>query len=129
MLKVETVSTKVLGDRSHLVLDGAIAIVIDPQRYVYCVESLLAQLELAGVLMLDFRRADEWAEGQIQGSVQIPLDGLIERLDELPHERLRVRCASGCRAGISSSLHDRANRDVVFVDDYFAHTQSLGLVD
>lgn len=56
-------------------------------------------------LVLDVRRPSEWAEGHMDGSVNIPLNQLLERRSELPRDaRVRVLCASGYRASIASSL-------------------------
>ena len=69
--------------------------------------------------VLDVRRPDEREDGALDGSVHIPLDELLDRLDDLPDDTLLVHCASGFRASIAASLLDRAGRDVVLVDDSF----------
>jgi len=76
------------------------------------------------VTVLDVRRHDEWADGHIDGSVHIPLDELLDRLDELPDETLWVHCASGFRASIAASLLDRAGRDVVLIDGDYENAAS-----
>jgi hydroxyacylglutathione hydrolase len=68
-------------------------------------------------VLLDVRRDDERASGQIEGSVRIPLQSLLGRLHEIPAGRLWVYCATGFRAGTAASLLARAGRDVVHVDD------------
>lgn len=75
--------------------------------------------------ILDVRRGDEVAHGAIEGSVRIPLNSLLERLDEVPDGRLWVHCASGFRASIAASLLDRSGRDVVLVDDDFSNAQRV----
>ena len=57
-----------------------------------------------------------------------PLDELVERVDELPSEKLWVHCASGFRASIAASLLERAGRSVVLIDDDFVNADRLGLV-
>ncbi|MEZ5227739.1 MAG: rhodanese-like domain-containing protein [Acidimicrobiales bacterium] len=69
--------------------------------------------------VLDVRRPDERSTGAIDGSVHLPLDELLDSLDELPPGRLLVHCASGFRASIAASLLARAGRDVVLIDDSF----------
>jgi NADPH-dependent 2,4-dienoyl-CoA reductase/sulfur reductase-like enzyme/rhodanese-related sulfurtransferase len=50
-------------------------------------------------VLLDVRRADERATGQIPGSIHIPLDELRARLNELPRDReIIVHCQSGQRS-------------------------------
>jgi hydroxyacylglutathione hydrolase len=50
-------------------------------------------------------------------------------MNELPHGRLWVHCASGFRASIAASLLDRAGRDVVYIDDDVSHAAELGLTE
>jgi rhodanese-related sulfurtransferase len=74
------------------------------------------------------RRGDERAQAHIPNSLHIPLDELIERVDELPSEKFWVHCASGFRASIAASLLERAGRSVVLVDDDFVNAEQAGLV-
>ncbi|MGY6500976.1 MAG: MBL fold metallo-hydrolase [Acidimicrobiales bacterium] len=74
--------------------------------------------EIDGVV-LDVRRPDERADGHVDGSVHVPLDQMLDRLDELPDSALWVHCASGFRAAIAASLLDRAGCSVVLIDDDF----------
>lgn len=78
-------------------------------------------------VLLDVRRTDEYAAGRIAGAVHIPLDQLAGRVAEIPPGRVWVHCAAGYRAGIAASLLHRAGRDVVLVDDEFAHAEAAGL--
>jgi hydroxyacylglutathione hydrolase len=71
-----------------------------------------------GLVVLDVRRDDEWAESHIDGALHIPLDQLEDRMDEVPPDRqVWAHCASGFRASIAASLLDRAGRTVVAVHD------------
>ena len=63
MLAVETISTAELGDRSYIAHDGAIAIVVDAQRDIDRVESLLAQLELVCALVLETHIHTDYVTG------------------------------------------------------------------
>ncbi|HEX4068370.1 MAG TPA: MBL fold metallo-hydrolase [Acidobacteriaceae bacterium] len=69
---------------------------------------LIAAEELAGVdppLVLDVRTAPEWAEKHIEGSVNLPLNHLPERVGEIPRDRrIAVHCAGGYRSSIAASL-------------------------
>jgi rhodanese-related sulfurtransferase len=59
--------------------------------------------------VLDVRTEDEHEALAVDGSVNIPLSRLSERLDELPHDReIVVHCASGYRSSIAASLMIRA---------------------
>ena len=80
------------------------------------------------VVVVDVRRDDEWSEGHVRGSVQVPLDQLESRMAEIPEGELWVHCASGYRASIAASLLDRAGRTVVLIDDDWTSAQrQLGL--
>ncbi len=77
--------------------------------------------------VLDVRRDDEHAADSIPGAAHVPLHSLLQRLDEVPAGTLWVHCASGFRSSIAASLLDRADRDVVLVDDDFSSAVELGL--
>ncbi|MBI1258566.1 MAG: MBL fold metallo-hydrolase [Chloroflexi bacterium] len=66
-----------------------------------------------GVLLLDVRGAQEFAEEHICGAINIPYGMLEQRLDELPPQRrVLLYCASGVRATIAASVllkHGRGN--------------------
>ena len=65
-------------------------------------------------LVVDVRSEREWQEKRIEGSTNIPLSRLQERLDELPRDRpLAVLCASGYRAAIALSVLQLAGFDRV----------------
>jgi hydroxyacylglutathione hydrolase len=56
-------------------------------------------------LVLDVRTEREWREERIEGSVNIPLGRLLDRLDEVPRDRqLVLQCATGYRSAIATSL-------------------------
>lgn len=58
-----------------------------------------------GPLVLDIRNAREWATKHIEGSVNIPLNHLQERLAEVPRDRrIVVHCAGGYRSSIAASI-------------------------
>lgn len=56
-------------------------------------------------LILDVRTPKEWQERRIKGSLNIPLNRLRERLEELPRGRkILVHCAGGYRSSIAASI-------------------------
>jgi hydroxyacylglutathione hydrolase len=56
-------------------------------------------------VLVDVRTAREWGEAHVDGSLNLPLSQLSERLVELPRDRpLIVYCASGYRSSIATSL-------------------------
>lgn len=93
-------------------------------------EQLSARLEAGSVqpsAVLDVRRDDERADGEIPGSAHIPLSGLLDRLSDVPSGPLWVHCASGFRASIATSLLDRAGHDVILIDDEYTKAVDSGL--
>ena len=80
-----------------------------------------------GFTVLDARRDDERAGGGVHGSIHIPIHQLPDRLDEVPEGEVWVYCGSGYRASIAASLLDRPGRDLVLVDDDYAHAADAGL--
>jgi glyoxylase-like metal-dependent hydrolase (beta-lactamase superfamily II)/rhodanese-related sulfurtransferase len=56
-------------------------------------------------LPVDVRAPHEYAAGHIAGSVNVPLNRLAERMQELPADRaILVHCAGGYRSSIAASL-------------------------
>lgn len=61
----------------------------------------------ANALVIDVREESEYAEGHIEGAINIPLRTLSDNLDKIPTDRqVFVYCKSGLRAALAgSSLH------------------------
>ena len=58
-----------------------------------------SRLACEGALLLDVRDPDEFEEGCIPGAINLPLNELRSRLDELPRDReIQVYCGVGQRA-------------------------------
>jgi len=56
-------------------------------------------------LIIDVRTPAEWAIGHIEGSINLPLTQLQQRIDEVPHNRrIAVHCAGGYRSSIAASV-------------------------
>ena len=74
----------------------------------------LQQADLGGVTLVDVRTADEYALGAIPGAVNLPLDDLRDRLDEIPRDKpVWVYCGVGLRGYLASNiLRDNGFADV-----------------
>jgi hydroxyacylglutathione hydrolase len=72
-------------------------------------DALATRLEDGGgIVVLDVRDLDEFAEAHVPGSVHIPYGHLIERLHELPKDReIAAMCSGGKRSGLAASLLQR----------------------
>jgi rhodanese-related sulfurtransferase len=68
----------------------------------------MVEAELASAdppLVLDVRSPAEWTTRHIEGSVNIPLNHLQERIAEIPRDRrIAVHCAGGYRSSIAASI-------------------------
>lgn len=85
------------------------------------VEELRKQEDM---LVLDVRKATEYAEGNIPDALNIAHTRLADHLDELPRDKtLLVHCAGGGRASYASGLLDKNGFDVQWVDDDFDNWQ------
>jgi hydroxyacylglutathione hydrolase len=90
-------------------------------RRSYMVERFSGLANAGNATVLDVRRVDEYASSHIDTAVNIPLNELTERIDEVPSGDLWVHCATGFRASIAASILDRAGHTVTLIDDDFDH--------
>ena len=65
-----------------------------------------------GWMLLDVRTEDEWAEGRIAGSVHIPMDQLLQRLDEVG-DRVVCVCTVGARSARVTQFLNSQGREAV----------------
>lgn len=70
----------------------------------------------AGAVLIDVRSPAEHAAGAIPGALNVPLDELRDRLDELPAGPLVVHCQVGLRGHIATRLLRQHGRDVRNLD-------------
>jgi hydroxyacylglutathione hydrolase len=92
-------------------LQGGMAALADRPDLVWPTERVTAPMvaaELASAdppLLVDIRNPREWAAKHIDGSVNIPLNHLQERIAEIPrNRRIAVHCAGGYRSSIGASI-------------------------
>ncbi len=75
------------------------------------------QLIEQGNVLIDVRNPDEVAKGSIKGSVNIPLDELRDRMDELDKTKtIYLSCQIGLRGYIASRLLEQYGFDVKNLD-------------
>ncbi|MDR3683623.1 MAG: rhodanese-like domain-containing protein [Geothrix sp.] len=68
----------------------------------------LMELKAAGAQLVDVRTPAEFAQGNVPGSVNIPLDQLLARMGEIDRTRpVLLFCASGGRSGMAKQVLDR----------------------
>jgi rhodanese-related sulfurtransferase len=62
-------------------------------------------------IVIDVRAPREWQKSHIDGSVNIPLNHLAERLEDVPANRpVLVHCAGGYRSSIAAGILQRYGR-------------------
>ena len=79
-----------------------------------------------GWTLLDVRTDGEWAEGRIAGSMHIPMDQLMQRLDEV-EDRVVCVCAVGARSARVAQFLNAQGRDAVNLDGGLHAWASSGL--
>jgi len=71
-------------------------------------DELAERLDADDLVVLDVREQDEFAEGHIPGSVNLPYGQLPERQGELPRDRaIAAICSGGKRSGLAASILQR----------------------
>ena len=58
----------------------------------------------AGATLVDARTPAEFAKGGIPGALNIPVDDLRDRLDEVPPGPVVVHCAVGLRGHVAARI-------------------------
>ena len=79
--------------------------------------------------LLDVRNPLEWEGKHIRGSVNLPLNRLQERIDEVPRDRrVAVHCAGGYRSSIAVSiLHQHGITNLIEIAGGLAAWEAAGL--
>ena len=68
-----------------------------------------------GWMLLDVRNEQEWAQGRIEGSVHIPMDQVVARLDQI-ETRVVCICAVGARSARVAAYLNGHGREAVNLD-------------
>jgi rhodanese-related sulfurtransferase len=69
----------------------------------------------AGWTLLDVRTHQEWDDLHLAGSLHIPMDELVARLDEVPDRAICV-CAVGARSARVAAYLEAQGREAVNLD-------------
>jgi rhodanese-related sulfurtransferase len=66
-------------------------------------------------LLVDVRTPEEFASGHIAGAVNIPVDELAQRLNEVPQDKpVVLYCRSGNRSGQAAQILDQAGYPQIY---------------
>jgi rhodanese-related sulfurtransferase len=72
-----------------------------------------AQWVESGATLLDVRTPGEFAGGHVRGAINIPVQDLAQRVDELPAGRVVVYCQSGGRSANATRTLRASQREVL----------------
>ncbi len=89
-LTVTIVETPNLGDRSYVVDDGAVALVVDPQRDIDRVEAVLAARGVALAAVAETHLHNDYVSGGLELARSRGVDYLVPCEAEVGYERTRV---------------------------------------
>ncbi len=89
-MQVEVIDTSELGDRSYVVHDGSTAVVIDPQRDIDRVQSVLADLGLSVAAVAETHVHNDYVTGGLELARQTGADYLVCADDDVAFERRGV---------------------------------------
>ncbi len=87
----------------------------------------LAAADQENTVVVDVRRALEWADGHVAGAVHIPFNELPRRGGEIPPGEVWIYCRTGYRSTVAASILAAAGRQVISIDDEFEHAEGAGL--
>nr|MBA3523074.1 MBL fold metallo-hydrolase [Geodermatophilaceae bacterium] len=91
MLKVEIIATEELGDRTYIAHDGALAVVVDPQRDLDRVEAVLRGLQLRVGAVLETHIHNDYVTGGFELAGRTGAEYVLSAADEVAFERRPVR--------------------------------------
>lgn len=79
-----------------------------------------------GAYLVDVRTPEEFADGHVNASVNIPLDQIAHHIDELKTKsHVIVFCRSGARSGMAKSILNQAGLDHVTNGGTWGDVKSL----
>ena len=101
----EAISTPIVADQQlYTALNGFLTAL--PEGFFATNAAALNEMlvNMEAIVLVDVRRAEEFAEGHIEGAVNIPLEELMANLALLPDKTAKtvVYCKSGHRAAIAT---------------------------
>lgn len=94
-------------------LGGACAQSCQPKETASPRGEAARELVEGGAFLLDVRTPEEFGAGHLEGATNVPIQGLEERLEEIPRDRrVVVYCASGRRSAKATAILQAAGVEV-----------------
>lgn len=103
-ITVVSIETPTLGDRSYLAHDGDVALVIDPQRDIDRIESLLAEHQVKLLLVAESHIHNDYVTGGLALAQKTGADYLVNAADDVGFERVGVSDGQSVDIGPSMRL-------------------------
>jgi glyoxylase-like metal-dependent hydrolase (beta-lactamase superfamily II)/rhodanese-related sulfurtransferase len=98
-MQIEVLSTEELGDRSYVVDDGGVAVIVDPQRDIDRVERYLTAAGVAASLILETHIHNDYVTGGYQLARRTGARYGVNTADPVAFGRLRLRDGDTLMAG------------------------------
>ncbi len=90
-MEIATVETKAMGDRSYVIVDGGVAAVIDPQRDIDRIESLLAERRLRLTHVFETHVHNDYVTGGVELSRRNGAMYVLAADDEVVYDHTGAR--------------------------------------
>ena len=99
MIRIETIETSSLGDRSYLASDGGFAVVVDPQRDIDRVQSLVAERGVRVTHVLETHVHNDYVTGGLELSRQTGAAYVLAEGSDVEFDHVAVRDGEVLEAG------------------------------
>ena len=87
-MEIITIETKALGDRSYVVLDGNVAVVIDPQRDIDRIQSLLSERGLRLTHVFETHVHNDYVTGGLELALRTGAQYVVADDDDVAYSRV-----------------------------------------
>ncbi|RDH79939.1 MBL fold metallo-hydrolase [Mycolicibacterium moriokaense] len=122
-LSVEVIETSALGDRSYVAHDGEVAVVVDPQRDIDRVESVLADLGVRCEMVVETHIHNDYVTGGLALAQQTGARYLVAADDHVEFDRDAVADGDERTAG---SMRVRVVSTPGHTDHHLSYVISVG---
>ncbi|MFC4948455.1 MBL fold metallo-hydrolase [Pseudonocardia sp. GCM10023141] len=99
MLNIDVIATEELGDRSYLAHDGTVAVVVDPQRDIDRIESLLTERGLTPAMVVETHIHNDYITGGYQLAARTGARYVVNAEDPVAFDRVAVRAGDELDVG------------------------------
>ncbi len=123
MLTVEVIETSDLGDRSYIVHDGAVAVVVDPQRDLDRFESVLSERGVRCALVVETHIHNDYVTGGFELARRTGATYVVAAADDVAFDRRAVADGDVLMAG---SIRVRVLATPGHTDTHVAYVMDAG---